>query len=310
MPNVLWWLLLVALAVDGLTALALAGGQLYLANKLFSSLDALFGSLEAGILFAIGVVNLWAANSLRKAAPTWARDALIAQVAVLLLAFYVVVVDAFKSPENIIDAVGTNRAQFVVFLVAVTLGLCAVAWILVLIRRTAVQWTKTSAILTALLPLAGLLQFWLQTYYIPQTSNPQVDLSVDLSPQGKSGSIIHLAATVTVHNRSAAKVNVAGALMRVTGYPPTTQQQQPTAGCRYNSAYANQLWCLVEGGIDLSGANFDTDFRVNPTPAGNAHLLHASTFMGGPGAILMPGESYSFQREVDLDPGKFRLARL
>jgi hypothetical protein len=305
----LWWFLLITLGVDGVAAFALAGGQLYLASTTFAP-------VEAAVLSAIAVANLWAANTVRQAAPTWAREALIAQLVVLFLALYIIVIDAFKSPQTLMDALHTNRRQLTVFSIAVTVGLLALAWILVLAGRAAVQWTKTAVIITALFPLAGLLQFWMQTYYIPQTSNPQVDVSLDLSPQdktdlspqGKTESIIHLSAKVTVHNRGAVKINVAGALMRVTGYPSTTQQQEePAEGCRFK--YQEQQWCRIEGGLDLSGANFDGDFRVNPTPAANAHLLYAST-MGFTGSFLAPGETDTFQREVDFDPGKFRLARL
>lgn len=310
------WLLLVTLVADGLAALALGGLQLYLTCRLFTSLDAVFGALEAAIFFAVSGTNLWAADGVRRTVPAWARNAVIAQLAVLFLALYIVAIAAFKSLYTLAEAAAktnghqfiTNGRQLLVFAVAVIISLIALTWIVLLIRRAAVKWNKTAVVMTALLPFAGLLQFWLQAYYLPQTSDPQVDVSVDLSAQGKTQATIHLAAKVTFHNRGAAKVNVAGALMRVTGYAKTTQQPEPTAGCRYNTNYVNQQWCQIEGGLDLSNADPDSDFRVNPTQAVNAHLLYAGTFMEQ--GILMPGETDTIERDVDLDPGKFQLARL
>lgn len=311
-----WLFLLGTLTVDGLVAFALAFGQLALASTGFAP-------VEAAVLSAIGAANLWAANSVRQALPTWAREALIAQLIMLFMAVYIIVIAAFKSPQTLKEAWGNHCwQQYAVLLIALTIGLLALAWIFVLAPQAKVHWTKTAAIITALFPLAGLLQFWMETYYIPQTLNPQVDLLLDLSPQDKGdsspdkldsspqnkpGSIIHLAAKVTVHNRGTTRVNVAGGLMRVTGYASTTQNQEPAEGCRFS--HPDEQWCRTEGGLDLSGANFDSDFRVDPTPPADAHLLYAGT-MGFTGSFLAPGETDTFEREVDLDPKTFRLARM
>lgn len=318
-PKTMRWLLLVTLAADGLAAFALGGFQLYLTCRYFTSMDAVFGAIEAAIVFAVSGLNLWAADSVRRTVPTWARDAFIAQLAALLLALYIAVIAALKSPyllPEVLIAVFNNPhplddphlRQLVVLTVATIISLIALAWTFILIHPAAVHWNRTAAVITALLPFAGVLQFWLQAYYLPQTSDPQVDVSVDLSPQGKTQSTIHLSAKVTIHNRGAVMVNVTGALMRVTGYAQTTQQPEPTAGCRYNYKYVDQQWCQIEGGLDLSGTNGDSDFRANPTQAVKAHLLYAGTFMDQ--GTLMPGETDTFERDVDLDPSKFRLARL
>jgi hypothetical protein len=299
----LWWCLLVTLGADGLAALALAAGQLLVAKT------GLFTTLFAAILFAIGVANLWALNSTRQAAPSWGREAVIAQVGVLLLALYIVVIDGFKDPQTAIDDFTSHSWRAVaVFAIAGTVGLLALVWILLLGGRTEIRWTKTALIITALFPLAGLLQFWLQNYYFPATSAPQVDISTELSPQGRTGSIIHLSAKVTMHNRSAAQVNVAGTLMRVTAYPKTTHQPVASQMCRFNDG--DQQWCQIEGGVDISGANYDADFRADPTLATNAQLLYAGLLTSGISSFMTPGETDTVQREVDLDSEKFRLARL
>jgi hypothetical protein len=123
------------------------------------------------------------------------------------------VLDTFKSH---------NWRAVAVFTITGAVGLLALAWILRLGGRTQIRFTKTGLLITALIPLSGGLQYWLQNYYLPGSSAPQVDVSADLSPQTKTGSITHLSAKVTMHNRGAARVNIAAALMRVTAYPKRT----------------------------------------------------------------------------------------
>jgi hypothetical protein len=176
----LWRCLLVILFVEGIGVLVLAAGEFYLATTPF-------GHLGAGILLAIGIANLWAFDSVRRGAATWAREAVIAQVLALILAGYVIFID-WRSP-------GISRP---VMAVAGTVGVVALLWIIVLADRARVKWTKTAAIVAALFPLAALLQFWLQTYYIPQTSRPVVDISPELSEQGRTEQTIYLSAKVTL----------------------------------------------------------------------------------------------------------------
>jgi hypothetical protein len=171
--------------------------------------------------------------------------------------------------------------------------------------RANVKWTKTGAIIIALFPLAALLQFWMQTYYIPETSRPLVDISTELSPQGRTGAIIHLNAKVTVHNRGAALVNVAGALMRVTAFSPTPREARLCTPADLDKEY-----CRIAAGLDLSGKNLDSDFRVNPAPIVDRQILYAGDFMNSPNTFLIPGATETFQREIDISPTKVRLARL
>lgn len=292
--------LLVTLGVDCLMAFALAFGELKIATTPFALLGA-------GIMSVIGIANFWAFDSVRRhgwparniyqATPA-ARETVIAQVATLFMAIYIIVIDAFQAP----------RINWLVLAVTAAISLLALLWILVLLDRVALRKTRNALIVTSLIPLAGGLQFWLQNYYIPDTSAPQVDISPQLSPQGKTNSTIHLSAKVTVHNRGAARVNVTAALMRITAYGRTTEPQQPHIPCRLQ--YADQPWCLMVGGLDISGANYDADVRVNPTPAANAQLLYAGLFLNDPDSFLMPGETDTVQREVDVEAGNVNLVRL
>jgi hypothetical protein len=305
-----WRCLLVTLGVDGLVAAALAVGELHISTTLFAMLGG-------GILFAVSVANFWGLHSLWQVSParwyqrSWAREAFVAQILMAILALYVIIIGVITDPQNMTETFKTHNWRVVaVFAIAGVLGLVALAWMLLLGGRTQIRWTTTTLLITALIPLSGGLQFWLQNYYLPGSSAPQVDVSAELSPQTKTGPITHLSAKVTMHNRGTSKVNVAGALMRVTAYPKTTHQPELAYDCMFN--YAEQQWCQVEGGVDISGNNYDADFRADPdsTAATDARLLYAGLLESGVSAFMVPGETDTAQREVDIDSGKFRLARL
>jgi hypothetical protein len=287
---ILWICLLVTLGVDCLGAIVLAGGE-------FLMPATFFGTLAAATLLAIGIANGWAFNSLRRASPTWARDAFIAQVFVFFLAGYVIVTD-LRSP----------RINWYVMATAVLVLAAAFLWFVLLAARCRLELTKTALIVTALFPLAGLLQFWLQNYYIPSTSMPLVDISTDLSPQGWTGPIIHLSAKVTIHNRGAMTVDVANSVIRLTAYPftiplDTEVRVNPCA----KTADRDQDWCWRADALDPSDP--DVDYPLDRTPPASSQLLYAGTY-GDMGTFLVPGGTDTFQREVDIDSKNVRLARL
>jgi hypothetical protein len=268
-----------------------------------------FGTVAAATLLAIAAVNGWAFNSVRRAASTWARDAFIAQVFSLFLAGYIVVTDA-RSPE----------INWYVMATAVSVLVAAFLWLVPLGPKTKFEWTKGALIVTTLFPLAGLLQFWLQNYYIPSTSMPLVDISTELSPQGWSGQIIHLSAKVTIHNRGTTKAQIANSVMRVTAYPPALQDLATTrvfANPCWDPPDHNEAWCKLANGFDFTGFEQDTDFRVNPTldaslvtptpPAANTPVYAGALPQT---ELLVPGETDTYQREVDIDSRQVQLARL
>lgn len=293
----LWICLLVTLGVDCLGALVLAGGE-FLMGATF------FGTLAATTLLAIGVANGWAFNSVRRAASTWARDAFIAQVFVLLLAGYIIVTD-LRSPIR----------NWSVMAMAGLVLVAAFLWFVLLGPKSRLEWTKSALVVTALFPLAGLLQFWLQNYYIPSTTMPLVDMSTELSPQGWSGPILHLSAKVTIHNRGTTRVNIANSLMRVTAYPKHPKDTRVHSNSCFETPDRNEGWCRLAHGLDPSGLEPDIDFRVSPTlpdlttptPPADSQPLYVATLQSD---FLMPGETDIFQRDVDIDPGNVLLARL
>jgi hypothetical protein len=254
------WCLRLTLLVDGVAAVGLALGEL--------NIDAgLAGTVGAGILLVIGIANLWA---LRLRRLSWPRDVTIAQAPVVVVSLYIVLVESRR----------TVTLSSPVVVIAALMGIVAVCWLIRLRKAGTLQWSKTAAIVVALCPLVGLVQFWLQTEYLPSTSKPLVDVTADLSPMGRSGPIIRLSAKVTIHNRATVPVTIVGGLMWVTTYPapaPATSRSTPF-------------------GVDLSGLE-SRDFRIPPVDPslGTLILLHT-----GEEALLPPGGTDITQREVDI----------
>ncbi|WP_435280316.1 hypothetical protein [Streptomyces koelreuteriae] len=74
------------------------------------------------------------------------------------------------------------------------------------------------AFFVALFPLAGLLQFWIQSYYQPAHSRPGVNVNVKMEELSRSGSISRMRGTVTVQNNGKAAVDSLGSLYKAVGY--------------------------------------------------------------------------------------------
>jgi hypothetical protein len=288
--------LLVTLVVDGLGALALSWCNVITATSLLGTLGSVF-------LLAIAAANLWALNAALRAGHSWARDSVIAQLSVLLAASYFLWHETrslikLNWTTVAVDWMNWTRLGAPPAKIAILVALIAAGWILFLWGRATVKWTTTSVTVAAVVGLAGFLQFWLQNYYIPQAQMPQVDLSVDLSQQGRSGPVTHLSAKVTIHNRGTVPVEVAGALMRVIAYTPAPQQ-------RIDQRSWDQQ---CQGDLRFS-AIIHEDYRANPILAESAQLIYAGYFMNGPEGFLTPGETDTVVREVDL-PANFSFARL
>lgn len=298
LSTMLWVFLLVTLGADGLITLLLAGKQLDL-------IGTFFGTFGVGVLLGIAVANLLALGATLREKPQWPRQAVIAQFAVFLLASY----------TGVVDVLGGPRMNKPVFAAAVAIATLSLAWVIYLAVEAALPWTKTAAIVAAVFPLVPLLQFWLQNYYIPASLEPQIDLSTELSEQGRTGTMIHLAAKVTMHNRSNVKINVAGAMMRVTAYPPSMPPLNPALSC--NAEHGNEQWCTILDPMDPSGLSTDINYRLNnPTRLADVQLVYAAGLVSaangpaGGGTFLTPGETQTYQRAVDIDSTKVGLARL
>jgi len=261
------------LLVDGLAAVWLALMELEIDT-------GLVGIFAAGLLFLVGVANLWALYSLRRERLSWPRDVAIAQALVAIVAVYVTVV-AWRGDHV--------RA----FVIAALVGIIAVQWLFRLAKdTTTVQWTKPAAFVVALFPLAGLVQFWVQTEYLPSTSLPLVDVTSDLSPMGRQGSTIRLSAKVALHNRGTVPVTIVGGLMQVITYPAAASSVP-------ESSLKDALTSAALGSVE---------FRVPPLEpsSGTPNFMH--TLVGA--TILTPGDTDTDQFEVDIDSTSVGLARL
>jgi hypothetical protein len=290
------------LVVDGLVVLVLAFRE-------FGLITTAMEALGVVVLLAISLANLWAAYSLLRVLPSWSRDAALAQGFFALLAVYIFVMD-WRSYEK-------NRWVLVISAVSCLL---AFGWVLRVGRgAVSVHWSKTAAAVVALIPLAGLVQFWLQTEYLPSLTTPMVDVSAELSPTGRTGSIIHLSAKVTVHNRGSFAVMVPAGLMRITAYP-TDPQQRPRSPCSTEPPHVDYDLAgnvktfytpTLVGVMNPTGSNDDAEFRddENVTPTSQCELLQAS-IQGDPRAFVNPGATIITQEVIDIDANTVRLARL
>ena len=283
-------LLVITVGIDGLLITGMAFRDFYLTKSAASTLGS-------GFLLVIGGINLLALAAFAKRLPEWQYAFLkhmpgwitatvAGQLLVIVFAGYVILMDVRSPNTRVIGVSG----------IAATLGLLALMWVLRLGRFAKKAFTKGVAVIAALVPLLGLFQYWLETDYIPRTSRPRVDINLELEPLGSTGNVIHLSAKVTLHNRSNVQVNAAGSVMRVTGFPRSAAQQwaHPHA---------------VASAIDMSGINMDNEFRVTPTRASDSTLLYADDFLVA-GAFLVPGETWSAQRVIDVDSKYLRLIRL
>lgn len=270
------WCLRLTLAVDGLAAVWFARMELDIDT-------GLVGTFAAGLLFLVGVANLWALYSLRRETFSWPRDIAVAQALVAIVALYVTVA----------AWLGHHLRALVI---AALVGIIAVRWLFRLVKATTttLQWTKPAALVVALFPLAGLVQNWLQTEYLPSTSKPLVDVTGDLSPIGRQGSTIRLSAKVALHNRGTVPVTIVGGLMQVVTYPAVA-----AASSVSESSLKDVLASAATGSVEFRNPPLDDSSSV-------PKFMH--TLVGGD--FLNPGETDTDQFEVDIDSTSVGLARL
>jgi len=192
--------------VESVLVFVLAWGDFALAAGLTSMIFSV-------TLLAISAVGFWATYATWVQDASWRAASLLGQFSIAVLAVYTVVIDV-RSPLCQIT-VGV--------IIAGVIGIIAIFWIVYLrghrAGRPLPKWTPT---IVALIPALGLVQFWLQTDYLPRISLPLVDVTTDLAPTGKTGDIVQLEAKVTINNRSSVPVNVGGTAMRITAYPRGT----------------------------------------------------------------------------------------
>lgn len=241
--------------------------------------------LGTALLLGIGIACALAIGAIVRRSSTAFLTAMTSQIFVVCLAGYVWVVDE-RSPVRQVGGVTG---------IALAFGATALFWVIYLARHVRGAVSRGAVAVVALFPLLGLVQFWLQSDYLPARSLPLVDVEAELTPVGSSGSIIHLSAKITLHNRSSVAVDIPAGLMRVRAYPVGVTEEPATAD-------------TVASHLDPVGSMLG-DYRQIPVAPGNSKLLYAGN-IGAAGRFLAPGSTTGGQVVIDIDPQTVRLVRM
>jgi hypothetical protein len=279
--------LAITMAVESLLVIALTLRDFQLSTTLTST----FGSVT--LLFIAGV-SAWAACATWGQGPSWLAASLVSQFSIAVLAGYITLVDVRSPFPQFFGFDWTTPSHLIPIRItglACILGGIAIFWLFYLIRKWRGPVTAGMKVIGAVIPLVGFLQFWLQTDYLPRTSLPLVDVTTELTPTGKTGDLVQLAAKVTINNRDTVPVNVGATLMRITAYP--REEGKP-----------DQLSDAIEFGLTPSHA-----YRDDPLMITQRKLLYANDLLPA-GSVLAAGQSQTFHRVVDFDSRAMRLARL
>lgn len=244
--------------------------------------------IGTALLLGIGITCALAFGQIVRGSPNALMTAMVSQIFIMGLAAYVWLVDQRSPVSQLLGITG----------VALTFGGIALIWVLYLGRYARTAVTKGAAVVVALFPLIGLVQFWMQTQYLPEASSPLVDVDTELSPMGSTGPIIHLLAKVTLRNRGSVQVDMPAGLMRVTSYPVGTPTEPATSEA-------------LLAGLDPSGRSMRDDYREKPTLPRDSTLLYATIIAASyEDSFLNPGETGDYKRVIDVDSRTVRLVRL
>ena len=267
--NAVRWSLLATVLLDGILAVGIAVRDAQLTHSAASTLGSV-------MWLTAGVVNLTAAYAIVGRIRIWLVSSVVGQLFVALLALYIAIID-LRSPVRQFTGVSG---------LALVIGGIGVVWVCVLVRWVPRSVHRGVAALAVVFPLLGLFQFWYETDYVPRNSTPMVDIQVALKEVSRSGSTVHLAADLTLHNRGSAEADSIGSLLRITAYPSGAEIQQPSA---------NAIARAMDEGLA------SRDFRDEPLPTNGRRLLYADDFFPVGGSFLTPGETDSFHVTVDVD---------
>lgn len=237
------------------------------------------------LLLVIAIACVLAFAAVLRRSPSALLTTIVCQTFVVCLAAYIWLVDQ-RSPIGQLGGVTG---------IALVLGAIAVFWIVFLGRFVRGTVSKSAVVVAALFPVLGLVQFWLQTDYLPRSSLPMVDVEAELTPVGNTGPIIHLAAKVKLHNRGSTKVDIPMGLVRVHTYPKGSPEIIPSP--ESVATFLNPSGSLI------------ADYREVPTLPADAKLLYAGS-IGSVGSFIAPGATHSSQLAIDIDSREVRLARL
>ncbi|MFJ9644123.1 hypothetical protein [Streptomyces sp. NPDC101206] len=124
-----------------------------------------------------------------------------------------------------------DRVDIALFGITLLLIGCAVAVLLgAVMERPAGTMKGAWVAIIALLPLAGVIQFWYLTFYKPVHELPQVNVVADLDEVRRYGGVTHMRGSVDLENTGEGELNVLGALYTVTGHAVEPPERMMTNG--------------------------------------------------------------------------------
>ncbi|MDF3337197.1 hypothetical protein P3H80_07190 [Mycolicibacterium septicum] len=241
--------------------------------------------LGAALLLGIGITCALAMGAILRRSSSAFLTAMTSQIFVVCLAAYVWLVDERSPVRQLIGITG----------VALLFGAIALFWVIYLARYAHGAINRGAVVIVSLFPVLGLVQFWLQSDYLPARSLPLVDVQAELTPVGSSGSIIHLSAKLTLHNRSSVAVDIPAGVMRVRAYPFGVPEEPATTN-------------TVASYLDPVGSMLG-DYRQIPVVPSNSKLLYAGS-IGAAGRFLAPGSTTGAQMMIDINPQSVRLVQM
>lgn len=277
-PRVTEALLLICLTVQTAVVLWLAVWDATLTRSAWDLLGA-------ALLLGIGITCALAIGAILRKSSSAFLTAMTSQIFVVCLAAYVWLVDERSPVRQLIGITGT----------ALVFGAVALFWMVYLARYTHGAINRGAVAVVALFPVLGLVQFWLQSDYLPARSLPLVDVQAELTPVGSSGSIIHLSANLTIHNRSSVAVDIPAGVMRVRAYPFGVPEEPATTN-------------TVASYLDPVGSMIG-DYRQIPVLPSDSKLLYAGS-IGAAGKFLTPGSTTGAQMILDINPQTVRLVQM
>ncbi|WP_280824751.1 hypothetical protein [Mycobacterium sp. OTB74] len=252
--------------------------------KLVGTGWGLFGS---ALLLVIAIACWLSIGLIIRNSPNAVLTTMVSQIFVACLAVYVWLVDVHSPVHQYWGITG----------VALSLGGIALFWVIFLSRHAEGAIKRGAVVIAALFPALGLVQFWIQHYYLPESSRPGVDLEAELSPAGYSGPIVHLKAKYTLHNYGSADVELPAGLVRVVEYPNGTTPEPPTP--EFVAEYLGPL------------ENQFRDYRETPAKPVDAKLIYAASIATSDmGSFLLAGQTVHGEAAVDIDTRAVRLVQL
>jgi hypothetical protein len=284
---------LVARAALLLTLVVEAAICLSLAIRDFDVAQGVAARFVTAMWFATGISSLIAAIGILSKKRFAVLACYISQALIIGLAFYIVVIDLNSQVRQWTGVTGG----------AIVLGVIAIIWMYALrIYVTAIHLSRATKVSGGILAAAGLVfglfQTWYQTDYVPRTSFPKVDMTVELVELNRIGSMIHLAANITMENDGSVEAESIASLMRITGYPRSVTQQ-PSSPLE-----------IAQRPLPVALAMDQAyEFRQKPLKPETRQLLYSSSFMGFH-SILTPGMKVSYQRVIAIDEGAISHVRL